>query len=97
METLRTVPVHEGSKFTWCANSGVAELSDFRPMLDGRVWADANDTGFIVRSERTQREVLFVLNNVERDTEGEIIALHYVNYGRFGLGSGTYKITVVND
>lgn len=65
--TLKTLPVHDGSKFDWHAQTGVTEASTLGPRFSGRVWSDSSDLGFVVRSHRTGRKVLFTLESVEHD------------------------------
>ena len=55
-----TLPVHDGSKFTWKDGAGCIEASDLGRGYTGRVWNDAADVGFIVRSHKTGAEKLFV-------------------------------------
>ncbi len=59
MKTLRDVPVHDGKKFYWCQGIGSADTSDLYPVVSRRVYADACDIGFYVRSHRTGHVVLF--------------------------------------
>lgn len=48
--------------FTWCGNTGSAEVSDFGPgsLPLHQVWPDAADAGFTVASARTGELVTFV-------------------------------------
>jgi hypothetical protein len=87
-KTLPNVPVHNGSKFSWCGPNGSAELSDFNPVtLASRLYGDACDVGFYVQGNR--HRVLFHEVLVER-REGEVVAYHYESEEGF-------RITVYND
>lgn len=55
-----SLPIHDGSKFTWKDGHGCIEASDLGRGYTGRVWQDACDVGFIVRSHKTGAEKLFV-------------------------------------
>ena len=70
---MKALPTHDGSKFDWSTGIGIADASDFRgTKLLGRVYQDACDAGFIVRSHRTGREKAFVEARVERWRDGEV-------------------------
>ncbi len=92
----RSLPTHDGNVFHWSGNRGVVDASDLscggtRP-IDGRVWNDACDVGFRVKSQRTGNEVLFVQDCVKCDAEGEVTATEYVSQS-----SPVVKIIVIND
>lgn len=56
----QNIPVHNGSKFTWTEKLGVIEASDFgKVKYTGRIWQDACDAGFYVRSHKTGVMKLF--------------------------------------
>ncbi len=59
MNTLRGVPVHDGNKFHWYDGIGSADTSDLYPVVSRRLYADACDVGFYVKSHRTGHVVLF--------------------------------------
>lgn len=55
------LPTHSALLFTWEGNIGITERSDFGPgEFESRVWSDACDVGFKVRSPRTGRVLTFV-------------------------------------
>lgn len=85
------IPEHPGEMFSWFRDHGVAMVSDF-PRLPrvtgqppvwgtcgpvvGQVWSDACDLGFMIKSQRTGRSVLFLLENDERSEDG-VVAWNY--------------------
>jgi hypothetical protein len=79
-----------GSLFTWKGNHGVAERSDF-PIMHTQVWSDACDLGFMVRSQRTDKLVLFTLIDRTYDAENDLISTLYTSY------CGKYIIAIYND
>lgn len=69
---MKALPIHDGSKFDWSTGIGIADASDFRgKKLLGRVYQDASDVGFIVRSHRTGKEKAFVEVRTALDNYGE--------------------------
>jgi len=66
------VPVHCGSIFTWERTHGVTSVSTIIGKIDARIWSDSSDEGFIVKSHRTGVNVLFVLEEVLRETDGDV-------------------------
>lgn len=90
--TLRSVPVHDGSKFNWTGKHGCADMSDFMPgPLTGRLYGDACDVGFYVSSGRTGRKVLFTMTEGPgEDNDGEVTSLQFASAEGF-------RITVFND
>jgi hypothetical protein len=82
------IPTHDGALFTWTGKTGVTEASTLGPAYAGRVWRDACDMGFNVKSRRTGRNVTFyyahsVGENVEdveafvyRDAQGLGLEVH---------------------
>lgn len=69
-------PVHGSALFSWTRGVGYAELSTLSSIRRAwdRVWRDACDVGFRIRSQRTGCIKLFVLDVAEtkRDSEGEV-------------------------
>ncbi len=94
MKTLKSVPVHAGSMFEWHDHEGVADASDFKNEISGRVWQDACDVGFWVKSHRTGKERLFLFEAERRDNDGENMASIYVSRR---AGEPTLTIVVFND
>lgn len=85
------VPVHRGEKFAWSGDVGTAELSSFgRDIVCDRIYEDALDTGFFVRSDRTGVERLFTLVGADKGPDGEITCW------RYDSEAGT-RIVVFND
>jgi len=92
------VPLFDGSLFTWDGCQGATEASMLEPTCLGarhcsRVWDDACDEGFEVRSPRTGHIVLFVLSGELRDAAGEVVGWTYASCGE----ARTFTITVAND
>lgn len=76
-----TIPCHPGRHFTWDSKMGVAFASDLPEHYASKVWADATDVGFYVRSERTGKFRLFCLGKViKNDTTGEIVGEEYYSH-----------------
>jgi hypothetical protein len=89
--TLKTVPVHSGAKFDWHEGVGATDASTLGPRWSSRVWADAADVGFVVRSQRTGKTMLFVHTGTELEKHsGEVLC------ATFESDSGV-KIRVYND
>lgn len=87
---LTCVPV---TCFTWTGLVGVSEVSSLPEHLVSRVYDDACDVGFLVRSTRTGRTLLFTHADRERDAEGELVA----DVFRANDGGRTLTIKVFND
>jgi hypothetical protein len=77
-----------------------ADLSDIQAnaaytcSLTARVYNDACDQGFYVRSHRTGRRVLLVLEREVRDAEGDLRCWHFVPAEEI---PGLQSINVFND
>lgn len=79
-----TLPIHDGAKFTWTRKTGhdavgcpaamgmvdESDLSGTRRGVSGRVWADACDEGFYIRSHRTGALVLFTYHHDVMSPDG---------------------------
>jgi len=91
---LRSVPVHEGDKFTWTRRNGVAEVSDFNGTLriDDQVWNDSTDRGFWIRSHGTGVERLFTYHCERKDADGDVLGWLYVSYD-----DPSVTVTILND
>lgn len=75
MSTLRPAPVST-AQFTWdrAHRMLVTEISNFGHGFDfGRVYDDACDEGVTLVSEHTGRQVVFAVNHIERDREGDLL------------------------
>jgi hypothetical protein len=71
MSTLRPAPV-ASDRFTWDGHMFTAEMSDLHGF--GRVYDDAADEGLTLVSSRYPGEqVVFVVERVERDREGDTL------------------------
>lgn len=87
------LPIHCASKVTWrkdCRTTGSVEASDLGPNFTGRVWNDACDIGFILRSPKTGREILMVQTGRSTDREGDVTS--WLFESREGI-----TLNVVND
>jgi len=75
----------------------VAEASDLaRNEFMGQVWDDAADEGFIIHSDRLNKDIIFTLRSIQKDREGEIQSWTFVAYNRNPDAIET-KVTVFND
>lgn len=88
---LKPNPV-SSRQFMWTGNSGVAEMSELRGF--GRVWNDSCDEGLTVVSHRTGEEVVFAVEHVEVDSEGDI---RYWNLKPAQTMNVLVVLTVFND
>lgn len=88
MKVLASVPKYDGSKFDWSTGVGVADASDFRSKLWSRLFPDACDVGFVVRSHRTGKELVFSESRTVFGREGETLGWEYES-----IGSGP-KVTI---
>lgn len=68
------LPIHNAGMVTWRKGipTGAVEASDLGPNFTGRIWNDACDIGFILKSPKTGREILMVQTGHCRDGEGEV-------------------------
>ncbi len=67
---------YNSSLFTYHEGTFVAEASDL-PEPESRVYNDSTDTGFWIRSKKTDQRVLFVLEKTMIDGEREVIGWEY--------------------
>lgn len=89
---MMTVPVHDGSLFTWRNNSGVIDRSDISGPLMSVVWSDSCDLGFKIVSNRTGAVVLFLLRSApEQWDENEDKPMV------FESTCGKFTVSVFND
>lgn len=88
------VPVYSSKFFSYHkeTNTLVAEHSDMNnaPILN-RIYDDACDVGFKIRSERTGVEKLFYFTHVDKDGEGDVAGWN------FECNDGEFKALVIND
>lgn len=95
---LQNIPTHRGSSFTWivkvpgaggCAPLGVAEASDLRTPIVGRIWSDSCDEGFYLIGKYDTK--LFVFDKHDLDAEGELISSTYTTL------DGMFTVVIYND
>lgn len=92
-----TVPIHDSNRFTFNkkTNTFSAEASDLGSgTLFSRYYDDACDVGFQMRSGRTGKIVDFILMDIEKGTEGEIVAWHFEDNL---LGPCELRVVIFND
>ncbi len=96
-------PVHDGKAFMWHKGVGVAAISDMsrpgdrRDMIFGRLYDDACDVGFAVRSHLTGKLVAFYLDREDRDGSGEDIYGWNFLPVDLKLRDAGYRILIIND
>ena len=88
----KNIPTHSGRLFTWEGHIGTCERSVFgrRGMCD-RLYDDACDVGFWVKSHKTGKSILFMLHHQEPTKDCEVEAWH------FSSQCGKFNIVVFND
>lgn len=86
------LPTHAGSLFTWTKKVGVVEASTLGRGHTGRVWDDACDAGFAVRSERTGVIKVFAYDHAVGRSIEDVEAHVYIAVD----GSGV-EVHVLND
>lgn len=102
---LPNVPVYDGSLFTWArvvngpkvlehSGRGMVEASCLRMQPWTRLWNDAADVGFQVRSHRTGKVRVFVMTKEARNDEGEVTHWELASYDDI---DNPLFITVFND
>lgn len=70
-----------------------AEISDFGPGFGfGQVYDDACDEGMTLVSHKTGREVVFAVEHIERDCEGDLLYWDLRPAERGAWGCGTVRI-----
>ena len=96
---LNITPV-SSNLFTFCKDTKtlVAEISDLEANC-GRAWLtrlynDACDIGFAIRSEKTGKVIRFSLSNEEKDREGDLVAFHF---SPVETNSGVREVVIFND
>jgi len=93
---MKIFPIEYASKeFTWTGNNGVSFLTDLcgpNGQLFSRLYDDACDVGFDVRSEKTGRAVTFVLHEQTNSDPCEWVFHSVDGFARFGR----YTIRVLN-
>lgn len=81
--------------FTMAAGVACCDISDFGPGFDfERVYDDAADEGLTVHSARTGLDVVFALENVVRDNDGDIL---YWELLSVTPGNTGHKMKIFND
>ena len=87
------LPIHNARLVTWrkdVGTTGSVDASDLGPNFTGRVWNDACDIGFILKSPKTGREILMVQTGRSTDREGDVTS--WLFESREGI-----IVNVVND
>lgn len=94
----KNLPTLDGSRFLWSNLKGTAFVSDVAnaKQLFGRVWNDACDVGFFIRSHRTCRNELFILSNTLKDNEGDVQGWEFESVREDEKGRRVV-VTVFND
>lgn len=77
--TLPNVPVHDGKRFHWGPRGagGATEASSLQEPVDAKLWDDACDVGFCIKSHRSGKTELFVLAQQDRAKDGELLFSMY--------------------
>lgn len=97
-------PVIHSSKFAVSRGKFTAEASSFGSLSEARsafgsplflraAFDDACDVGFQIESAKTGKKVLFTLERVQHDREGDVVAWHFKSY----RPSGSWSCTIFND
>jgi len=90
------IPVHDSNKFSWdpkdqtFATEASTLVSRGQGFL-GRIYDDACDIGFDIKSVRTGEKKLFYLAETHKDAEGD------VTHWTFVSRSNAFKAIVFND
>lgn len=81
-----------------------AEASDFGGgFITSQVYDDACDEGFVIRSPNTGKEILFVGDGVDEDSEGDIAGWRFKAYkerqrnGLWTRTAHTFTALIIND
>jgi hypothetical protein len=86
------IPNHNSDKFSYNKDTHkfFTDVSDLDGPLMGRVYDDACDVGFIMHSQRTGSNMLFLY-------VGDVVDDGEVTAWKFESASGQYKSVVFND
>lgn len=93
---LQLIPILS-NRFTYIPSTKTftVDISDFGKrgcdLLFQPIYDDACDIGFLMKSTKTGKEVLFVFSHESLDPEGEIV--EFV----FNSTEGNYRLVVIND
>jgi len=89
-------PRHPLERFDWDKAQGhlVTEACTLQGRLFGRLYNDACDEGFEIHSSRTGRTVKFHLDEVHRDSDGDVTHWTFKPVDTHGTVS---KVIVFND
>lgn len=94
--TMLFVPKRSSRDFTWRGKVGVVEASDLgKQEIGGRVYDDACDYGFDLRSEKTGLTLLMTESGVDRDGEQEVTGWRFKSAGMISERHG--KRTLIRD
>lgn len=92
-------PRHSTDRFTYSYGVFVTEASDFgNAKIDGRLWADSCDIGFVMVSARTGKEEEFYLDRKIYSADGnspEVMTTVYHSVRKFN--GKTVEAHILND
>jgi hypothetical protein len=90
-------PIHSADIFKWEKGIGVAEVSDIRRPVAGRLYDDACDIGFRLLSSKTHKIEAFYLAKEDKDGSGEdVYGWHFYPVNRELRDAGV-RILLIND
>lgn len=97
-----SVPVHDGSKFTWYGKAGCIDVSDLalqcgQQSMCSRIWDDACDVGFWMLSPKTGKKVLFMFEAEAKSPDGETSAWLFRAYDPTAYVTSDVTVTIYND
>lgn len=108
MATVNYIPEVSSAHFEWKDGSGMQEMSMLEHLNlthitnPNRIYPDACDEGFIVKSEKTGRKLIFSLDNIHV-VDDEVISWHYsawaemTDRNRSKALDGSISILIIND
>ena len=85
------LPLLSSASFTWIGNHGIADVSDLGDFEPARLFGDAGDVGFRMRSTRTGDIQTFVLCNVSTNVDEDIFSW------KFRALHADYAVEIFND
>ncbi len=89
----KDVPIYDGNLFCWKGTKGTTEASMLERMLDcplQPLYESTTDLGFVVKSHKSGKKKLFILEKVIYDKEDLLL-------WELRSGCGGITITVFND
>jgi hypothetical protein len=98
---LSSVPVYEQNKFTFSGSTQtfVAFISDFNGDrgIMARLYDDACDAGFGIKSKLTGRTIYFSLLSEDKNDEGDLVSYTYGAIVDHGSALKALKVVIFND